>query len=98
MDLLACCGRGTWDAAVADKRVLELDGLYRCAELEKQILRVKLKELQAKLGNRWKKISGFMPGRTENQVKNRFNAPSFRRLNNIPLKQAPEKSTSITDA
>lgn len=51
----------------------------------------KLKELQAKLGNRWKKISDFMPGRTENQVKNRFNAPSFRRLNNVPLSQAPSK-------
>ena len=29
--------------------MLELDGLYRCAELEKQILRVKLKELQANM-------------------------------------------------
>ena len=35
--------------SAADKRVLELDGLYRCAELEKQILRVKLKELQANM-------------------------------------------------
>ena len=34
----------------------------------------KLMEAQAKLGNKWSKISSLLKGRTENNVKNRFNS------------------------
>jgi hypothetical protein len=36
------------------------------------------------LNGRWKQISDLMPGRSENQVKNRFNSPLFRIVNDIP--------------
>jgi len=40
---------------------------------------IQLLELQSKYGNSWTLIATMMPGRSENQVKNRWNSASYRR-------------------
>lgn len=48
-----------------------------------------LKELHLQYGNKWKKISQNMPGRSENQIKNKFNSVYYRMIYNIE----PKKTT-----
>ena len=50
---------------------------------------LQLIELHGQFNGSWKKISDLMPGRSENQVKNRFNSPLFRILHNI-AQEAPQ--------
>ena len=44
--------------------------------------------LHSQLGSQWKQISDFMPGRSENQVKNRFNSSLFQLIHGIPTSHA----------
>ena len=47
----------------------------------------KLIEHYRRLGNKWTKIAQMLPGRPENQVKNRFYSTLINRLKKLPLKQ-----------
>lgn len=48
--------------------------------------------MQAKFGNKWSQIAAFLPGRTDNAIKNFFYSSIRRVLTKINLYMAKQKS------
>ena len=53
--------------------------------------------MHEKLGNKWSKISSFLPGRSDNQVKNRWNSTLKRRIQSIETDKKDDQIESDID-
>jgi hypothetical protein len=47
-------------------------------------------ELRRQIGNRWSALAAFFPGRTQNQVKNRWYSTVSRRLQRVERGEPPD--------
>ena len=54
-------------------------------------------EMLEKLGNKWSKISSFLPGRSDNQIKNRWNSTLKKRIQSIATNKKDDQIESDTD-
>ena len=77
---LAAAGAALWPhgGAQANKPRKSLPGSVETPDVSKAPWTPQedaaLREAQGKLGNKWRRIAELIPGRAENDIKNRFNA------------------------